>query len=103
MRTKVKKTAKKSPHSTPAPLAKIRKEISSVDAQIAQLCKKRLRLTNQVFIYKRKNNLDLVDSKQEKTVFAAYIKTLCLETSVQRIHQLTSAVIGLSPTYPAKK
>jgi len=50
-------------------IAKIRKKVDQIDAQIVELVKRRLELLPEVVAYKKKHNLAVYQEKREKVIF----------------------------------
>lgn len=55
---------------------KIREEINEIDLQIINLFKKRMKCVNEVLIYKKNNNLSVLDEKREIELLEKNLKIL---------------------------
>lgn len=73
-------------------LQNFRKEIDKIDSEICRLIAKRFKITNQVGLYKIKNNLKFEDKKREKEMmdkFSEKSKKLNIDyVLIQRIFRL---------------
>lgn len=76
-------------------LDKYRKEIDEIDNQIIHLFNERFLVTDKVGIYKKKNNLDILNSKRENEIFTK-IKKLSKEDNINDIIVIYELIMKLS-------
>ena len=55
-------------------IARLRKEVDSVDEDLLRLIKKRLALTKEIGIIKKENGMGIIDSPREKALHDALEK-----------------------------
>ena len=55
-------------------IARLRKEVDSVDEDLLRLIKKRLQLTKEIGIIKKENGIGIIDSPREKALYDALEK-----------------------------
>lgn len=54
------------------PLSKLRKEIDKIDLQIAQLLKKRLQISENIFEIKKNNHSQITDKNREQEILEKF-------------------------------
>lgn len=79
-------------------LSNLRKQLDSIDAQIASLLDQRMQVTDQVAAYKNTHNLPLTDSGREKDVIQNVKKQISHNVLRETIEDIYQLVMNTSKT-----
>jgi len=84
-------------------LETIRKEIIETDEALAQLFKNRMHLASEVALYKKENNLPILDEKREVLVRGRFVESVGDETLSVWAEKLITEMMQYSKEYQASK
>jgi chorismate mutase len=83
-------------------LNKCRQEIDLVDQEIAKLCRRRLRLTRQIFKLKKQIKMKPVDAARELEIQRLFAQRLNGKSTKFRLNTFVRSLLQLNPQYPLK-
>ncbi len=81
-------------------LQEYRTKLNAIDSQIADLCRQRLLITEEVFRLKKNLSLPLQDAEREMEIRGRFAKQLLSQSEPRRIDDLVQCLLNLSPDYP---
>lgn len=84
-------------------IEEIRIEINQIDNQIRELFIKRMKCTEEIAIYKKENNLPILDIKREKEIIANNISKIEDENLKEYYLKFLENLMMLSKEYQREK
>ncbi|HHT98511.1 MAG TPA: chorismate mutase [Acholeplasma sp.] len=80
-------------------LDELRKEINTIDEQIMDLFKQRMSVSKKIGEFKKQNNLPILDSKREASMFDVYKKLFDNDDLWNHYRKVLETLMNVSKEY----
>lgn len=80
-------------------LDELRKEINTIDEQIMDLFKQRMSVSKKIGEFKKQNNLPILDSKREASMFDLYKKLFDNDALWNHYRKVLETLMNVSKEY----
>jgi monofunctional chorismate mutase len=80
-------------------LDELRKEINTIDEQIMDLFKQRMSVSKKIGEFKKQNNLPILDSKREASMFDVYKKLFDNDALWNHYRKVLETLMNVSKEY----
>jgi len=80
-------------------LDELRKEINTIDEQIMDLFKQRMSVSKKIGEFKKQNNLAILDSKREASMFDVYKKLFDNDALWNHYRKVLETLMNVSKEY----
>lgn len=84
-------------------LSALRSQIDEIDIKLTELFESRMRLVEEVALYKQKNNLQTADTNREQEVINKNVKRLSNQDLIEEVKEFYQSLFNISKKYQNKK